>query len=367
MMKLYEIRSVINAFYQKYQSIINIVGKFVISLITFMLINNAIGYDVRFGKLPVVMLLALLCAFTPSSVLVLLAMAVSLAHVYHVSKFLVIIVAVIFVILYCLFFRFVPQYGVAVVALPICTYLGIPYIVPLILGLFANPVSILSIVCGAVVYNIFHIIAAEAETVAESINDALALYTRVLDALVANKEMYATIAVFALVIIAVYIVKNLKISYAFEISIAAGTIVSIIGMLIVHLKLDVNGSVSKMVLMTIFCAVLAFIIEFFRRVLDYTAIENVQFEDDDYYYYVKAVPKINLSAPKINVKRITAKESEDDILPEEISDASENGEKNVSIVGLANARKQAREGYKEEDVDFTVDTSGIDIDEERGR
>ena len=29
--------------------------------------------------------------------------------------------------------------------------------------------------------------------------------------------------------------------------------------------------------------------------MDYTRTEKVQFEDDDYYYYVKAVPKIKVT------------------------------------------------------------------------
>ena len=37
---------------------------------------------------------------------------------------------------------------------------------------------------------------------------------------------------------------------------------------------------------------LAQIVRFFIFNVDYLRIENVQFEDEDYYYYVKAVPKV---------------------------------------------------------------------------
>ena len=50
-----------------------------------------------------------------------------------------------------------------------------------------------------------------------------------------------------------------------------------------------------------------FAAQFFRMVLDYTSVENVQFEDDDYYYYVKAVPKISVAAPDKKVKKINTK------------------------------------------------------------
>jgi hypothetical protein len=34
------------------------------------------------------------------------------------------------------------------------------------------------------------------------------------------------------------------------------------------------------------------VVQFFKTVVDYSRVENTQFEDDDYYYYVKAVPKL---------------------------------------------------------------------------
>ena len=46
------------------------------------------------------------------------------------------------------------------------------------------------------------------------------------------------------------------------------------------------------------------IIQFFYKALDYSRSEYLQFEDDDYFYYVKAVPKIVVSEQNINIKRI---------------------------------------------------------------
>ena len=35
--------------------------------------------------------------------------------------------------------------------------------------------------------------------------------------------------------------------------------------------------------------------------------KKVQFEDDEYYYYVKAVPKVNLSSEEKQIKKISGK------------------------------------------------------------
>jgi len=45
-------------------------------------------------------------------------------------------------------------------------------------------------------------------------------------------------------------------------------------------------------------------LQFFVFNVDYSRTELVQFEDDEYYYYVKAVPKITLATPEKSVKRI---------------------------------------------------------------
>ena len=41
--------------------------------------------------------------------------------------------------------------------------------------------------------------------------------------------------------------------------------------------------------------------------LDYSRVEHVQFEDDEYYYYVKAVPKASVPVEDKQVKQINAK------------------------------------------------------------
>ena len=43
-------------------------------------------------------------------------------------------------------------------------------------------------------------------------------------------------------------------------------------------------------------------IQFLFMDLDYDRTERVQFEDDDYYYYVKAVPKKMVAVREVTVK-----------------------------------------------------------------
>ena len=46
------------------------------------------------------------------------------------------------------------------------------------------------------------------------------------------------------------------------------------------------------------------VMQFFLFNVDYSRVERVQFEDDEYYYYVKAVPKMTFVTPERTVKKI---------------------------------------------------------------
>ena len=50
------------------------------------------------------------------------------------------------------------------------------------------------------------------------------------------------------------------------------------------------------------------ILEIFFFSVDYSRSENLQFEDDEYYYYVKAVPKLSVARPEKTVKRINERQ-----------------------------------------------------------
>ena len=53
--------------------------------------------------------------------------------------------------------------------------------------------------------------------------------------------------------------------------------------------------------------VIALVYTFFAFAVDYTRTEYLQYEDDDYYYYVKAVPKIAVTARDVKVQKINTR------------------------------------------------------------
>lgn len=311
MMPLLVFRERVKNFYQRNDIYITPVVKFIFAFITFQAINKEIGYDVRIESLPIVLVLSLLSAFTPSAIMVLLAAIVSIMHIYFVSPMLSIIILLVLLILYFLFVRYTPKLGYVILAIPILYVLKIPYIIPILLGLISAPMAIIPTGCGVIIYFVLQIIkTAVTMQVNTSVEDILQLYTFVIDNLLGNKQMFMSVVIFALIILVTYFVRKMKFDFAFEISIAAGALTGILGFLVSYLILDQSKQILSMILGTIVSGGIVYAINFFRLTLDYSGVEHVQFEDDVYYYYVKAVPKITVTTPQMNVKRINAKDVE---------------------------------------------------------
>ena len=308
MMPLLVLRERIKNFYQRHDIYILPAVKFIFALIAFIAINKEIGFDSRLESILVVLALSALSAFTPSAVMVLIATLVAALHVYYASPMLSILVVILLMIIYFLFARFTPRYGYVLLAVPVLYILKIPYIIPILLGTVASPVAIIPTICGVAVYYIFQLVKAAVNMqVNTTVDDILKLYTDVIDGLLNNKQMLMTIVIFSLILIVVYYVRRMKFDYAHEISIAVGAITCVLGFLISDVILDKSDQIFAMILGTITSGAIVYVIHFFRLTLDYSGVELAQFEDDVYYYYVKAVPKITVTTPQMKVKHINVK------------------------------------------------------------
>lgn len=325
--KLLEFRGMARRFFQKYQLIIEPIFRFVISYLAFHTINTALAYNKTVASPVIELGLAAVGAFLPPVVLILLCAMLAILQVYSASPILAALVVVIFAVLYCFVARFSGKYGYAVVAVPILFVFKMPYLVPLLLGMIATPMAIFPTVSGVVIYFVFRVIqeAATRQDIS-SLDATLALYIDVVNSLFKHKEMFITCAIFAVVILLMWLIRKLRFEFVFEITIVIGTLVTILGFLLANLQLDINVGTGSMILGAVISMLLVFIAQFFRVVLDYTSVEHVQFEDDDYYYYVKAVPKIDVSMLQKNVTTFS-----DDEEPGEELTAAEDAEEDFDF------------------------------------
>lgn len=345
--KLLEFRGMARRFFQKYQLLIEPVFRFIISYLAFHTINTTLAYNTKVANPVIELGLAAVGAFLPPVVLILLCAMLAILQVYSASPILAALVVVIFAVLYCFIARFSGKYGYAVVAVPILFVFKMPYLVPLLLGMIATPMAIFPTVSGVIVYFVFKVIqeAATRQDIS-SLDATLALYIDVVNSLFKHKEMFLTAAIFAAVIFIMWLVRRLRFEFVFEITIVLGAIINILGFLLANLQLNINVGTGDMILGTVVSMLLVFVAQFFRVVLDYTSVEHVQFEDDDYYYYVKAVPKIDVSMLQKNITTFSDEEEEQ----EEALTAAEEEDDFGFVAGPSAGRDSAEkpEDFEEE-------------------
>ncbi|MDE7016069.1 MAG: hypothetical protein K2P65_00640 [Lachnospiraceae bacterium] len=292
-------------FYSKYEIYITPFLKFLLAFISLLLINSHLGFMAGIDKLSIVLIVALMCSFMPTNFIVIMAALFTLLHLYAFNLVCAIVVAAAFMLMFLLYFRFSPKDTAVVVLTPICFLLKIPYVMPISMGLIGTPASAVSVACGVIVYYIIHYVKENVTLLSGMAEDEMAAkFKIVIDGLLNNKEMVVTIVAFAVALILVYVIRRLSIDYAWTIAMAAGAFVNIMVILIGDLMFDTNVSLLGAIIGTVISFLLTVVLQFFVFHVDYSRTEKVQFEDDEYYYYVKAVPKVTLARPEKQVKHI---------------------------------------------------------------
>ncbi|WP_044913822.1 MULTISPECIES: hypothetical protein [unclassified Butyrivibrio] len=306
MTSLLELREYIKNFYTKYELYITYLWKFLLSLIAFTMIGNKIGYQTNLTKLPILLMAALLCSIMPSNFMVLVSAGFILAHLYKLSIQCAVVGLIMFLLMFLLYFRFSPKDTLAVMLTPMCFYLSIPYVMPIALGLLGSPASIISMAFGVIVAFFVNYISDNATTLTGAeIEDSATQFQSIISELMNNKRMWVFVAAFAITVAVVYLIRRMAVDHAWTIAIIAGALTDIICLLVGDMMYTTQLSFIGVIVQSIIAILLLMILQFFAFNLDYTRIEKVQFEDDEYYYYVKAVPKVTVSTPAPKVKKIS--------------------------------------------------------------
>jgi hypothetical protein len=309
MTNLLVFREQLKKFYAKNEIYITPVLKFVAALAVILIINSRIGYMSELKNIAIVLVLSLMCSFLPTNFIVFVAAAVTLGHLYKFSLECAVVALVVFLLLFILYFRFSPKDTVAVLLTPIFFMMRIPYVIPVAVGLLGTPASAISVASGVVVYYSISYITGSASVLNTFEDDgALEKFRYVIDGILGNKAMFVTIIAFVATIIVVYFIRRLSVDYAWTIAIITGALLDILMLLFGDLMYNIELSIVGLIVGSIVAVLAAKLLEFFAFNVDYSRTEMVQFEDDEYYYYVKAVPKNTVATPQKRVKTIRVPE-----------------------------------------------------------
>ena len=326
---LLELKEGFKKFYNKYDTYLVPAVRFVMALVSFLMLNASIGYMSKLKNPLIAVAMAVLCAFLPNGFMIFFLSVFMLVHLYAISAEFALIVLGIVLLMYLLYYRFTPKQGYLLVITVLLCWIKMPYLLPIAAGLCFNAFAMIPAAFGVIIFYIIKT-ASEYETAltTKSVNDSMQQISYIVESLFNNKEMILFVIAMVVTITAVYAVRRLKIDNAWTYAIAAGIVVQFIVLLAGILVTGAKINLILMIVGTVLGGVVGYLCQILFFSVDYSRTEYVQYEDDEYYYYVKAVPKINIVNAEVKVKQINARKTKK---AHDISDmtSSEQDDENI--------------------------------------
>ncbi len=310
MMGMLVLKEQLKAFYAKNSALVNAAARFLVAFAAFYLINKNAGFMPKLNSPVIALLLGVVCSVLPYGAIALLAGAFLLAQLCAASLEVAVLTLVFLLIVVMLYYGFQPGDSVLLLLTPILFFLKVPFAMALLAGLAGSLFSLVPMSCGIFIYYVILYVKQNSSFLAGSEQAEMTqVFTQVVKSLLINQTMLVMITACCLGILVVRLIKNLSVNYSWAIAIMAGTMVQLVVIFFGDFKFNISFSVVELTVSMILSAVIAFVYHFLVFTVDYSRTEYVQFEDDDYYYYVKAVPKIAVSAPEIKVQKITTRKN----------------------------------------------------------
>ena len=294
MTAILNIKNNIRSFFRKQDEIVTPIFRFIWCLMVFMSLQKLFHYSELGSKKEITILLAILTALLPDAFMFLIAGVLISLHTFSVSLEAGATFVVLYIIMYCVYIRFFPNYAYAMFRVPLFYVIGIPYAAPIAVGLIAGLGGVVPAVMGVVLYFYAQCVETVSGLLAtEDVENEIEAFQKLSNVLIHNKEMYAAMIIFAITVLVIAILVKFSYPYAIYIAIGAGIIVNIFAAILAGFILGQDVPMGTVLAGSLVGILIALVIRCGQGVLDYKHTERVQFEDDDYYYYVKAVPKID--------------------------------------------------------------------------
>ena len=189
-----------------------------------------------------------------------------------------------------------PGSGLVLVVLPILFLWKIPFLIPLVVGVTGVLSGFVSVGSGVIIFYLLQFLSRNLEYLTAPEGDTLVqrLFF-LLKGMAEHPQMITVMLCFCLTTLVVYLISRLKVDYAPQIAVGFGALLDPLLLAGIFDFLRRPAGPESLIWGSLISLPVALIISLLHRFLNYAKTENVQFEDDEYYYYVKAVPKVVLS------------------------------------------------------------------------
>ena len=306
MTALLELKQKIRDIYGEYDTWIVPALKFLLALAVFLGINSKLGFLEKLDNIFVVLILSVICAILPINAMTVVGCVLIIGHCYAVGVEVAAFALLLMILLMILFLRFTSKDNLAMILAPTSFSLHIPAAVPMGGGLLRGPSCAVPACCGVILYFFMDVVKEKSSVLQAKETEAAQKLQLLLDGLMKNQEMWLYVISFLVVLMLIYLISRCSFDYSWRAANATGAIAYIVIMILGSMFLDVHLNIGEMIAGALGAVVVGLVIEFFVLGIDYSRSETTQFEDDEYVYYVKAVPKSVVAQKEKRIKKISS-------------------------------------------------------------
>lgn len=320
MMTLLVLKSRIKNFYEKHYVVLRGIFKALVMFGALVIVTEQLNYNDFLGQYVVLAALALLCGVTPDVVSAVVLILTATAEIASVSLLLASAVFLVFIIYMLLFGRLEKRQCALILAVPLMMSVRIGFVVPVLAALFFSPVMVPAIIMGVIMnYSMLGVMNFDAAGTASGFDEnALNALQYLTDSVLKDKMVIVSIITYCFGFLCIYFIRRCKMRHGSQIGILVGAIVMMAIELFSNILWDLNMNLVSLTLQVVISMAVGYVVQFFRLTLDYHGTRKLQFEDDEYYYYVTAIPKFKVAVVDKTVTRIVPKEEDTFNLKEEL-------------------------------------------------
>ena len=299
-----KLRDGIRTFISRNDEVVSRVFKGIMAYACLLIININFGYSEVLSRGWIAVVVAFLCAFVPGSAFSLVMIIYLFIQLASLSVDVAFVMLVFYGITYILCAIYHGEFYYNVVGIPVAYQIHVPYVLPIQSALFGGANEVTTILCGSVLTYYLKSVKEHASQFMDT-QESISVSDLLMNGMLSNTMFYVFLIAMIDIFLVVYVIRCSDIAHAWLIAVASGVVAGFVILLAGYLMLNRSSQIPWLIIGNVIAFLLGLGTNYLFLDLDYSRLEKVQFEDDEYYYYVTAVPKIRIEKESKEVKKIT--------------------------------------------------------------
>lgn len=286
---LYGIRRALKEAYRTNASMMSIAYRCTMIFIALLTINNMVGMVTVLKNPVTTFVISLLLGMLPLVFATAIVAVIAIVHIFKISMLVGIVCAIVFSLLGILSLRLAPGNNNIGMGSFIFAGFGGTFAAPVALSMTSNSMAVIPMVSGLLSYRVLEIIKqSKAELLELTLTEGVVEF---LQNLMDDKILILTVILSSISYLTATVFKILPIVESWKIGLIVAALINVVGGFLGEVLLGTKIGITTILLYSIAGIVIGLIIEVFVHNVEYRSTEVLNFEDDEYFYYVKAVPK----------------------------------------------------------------------------